>query len=214
MSKIQPQTLERELSARQSNLQQLQATLDEAVDAGNSPEVVRLQAEVGAAQMLLDSTLRRIDRAKAGASAEEKAARIKANADRVALVAKSLQGDIGLVAKIESTVEQLVEQLAALRTHGEAAGSAVNELINQLPERKRGNFYNLIRDAGNTDTRIAVLIESLLQERGVFDTLAPHPSLVLIRRNLPSLRDDYAARAERLADAVAKLSKFVGEVGE
>lgn len=137
------ETIKREISARQSDLAQYHEALDEAAAAGDMAQVKENQANIAGTQALIESAYRRLEKAQAGLTEAEKAARLVANEKAVAEIGK-------LVALIHNLAPQAAEQWSALlqtiktlQTHGTEMRMHFGELLSQLPRKDREAYFSV-----------------------------------------------------------------------
>lgn len=117
--------IESELAARQKNLIDLQAALDAAVDAGDATEVAALQSEINAAQLLVESTQRRLAKAREQQTVEARTEafnKIQAQATTGMKAAKAREK---AGAELEKAIDALAVHVAKIKALNDECASNV-----------------------------------------------------------------------------------------
>lgn len=117
--------IERDLAARQKNLNDLQTALDAAVDAGDATEVAALQSEINAEHLLVESTQRRLAKAREQQTVEARTEafnKIQAQATTGMKAAKAREK---AGAELEKAIDALAVHVAKIKALNDECASNV-----------------------------------------------------------------------------------------
>lgn len=182
--------LEREISVRRDQITQLQIAIDQAADTGDVDTVKTIQSELAAGHVLLESALRRLEKARQAKTETEKRELVAANQEAVKAVAASLRKDAERGAAIERTIQTLAKQVIELNEASEAAVRIFSRVFSVFPANRRTTFIPLVDAVGSHDVVVARL-EEVLARTNKFGTRFGIT-------HAPDLADYYANRVEKL----------------
>lgn len=202
------ENIKREIANFEQRQRNLHAKIDEAAANGDLDSIQKFQSEVAALTVVLDSAHRRLEAAKVELSEDEKAERKRANSRAVETIAKSLQRDVDYAEKIGETLLTLCALIREMQGHAKVARAAVGDLTAQIPPHMQQTYWHVAQVVGNTDEDLSLALESLMHKEGLFSVLAPSSNLNPRRLDMPSLRDFYEARAQRLDRRVQGLADY------
>lgn len=185
--------IEKELAARQKNLMDLQAALDAAVEAGDATEVAALQSEINAAQLLVESTERRLAKAREQQTIEARTdafSKIQAQATTGIKAAKAREK---AGAELEKAIDALAAHVAKIKALSDECSS------NVWPATKAG--YDSSMDALNRAAPVLPLATGERCEAVAAIRAALHRTGILELCKLSEISTQ--TRAKNIADAYA-----------
>lgn len=194
MSSDQVKALEREISVRRDQIEQLKILVDTAADTGDAEAIKSLQSELSACHVLMESAERRLEKARLAKTDAEKQELRKANLDAVEAVTASLRKDAERGAAIEATIQTLARQIVELNEASEAAVRIFNKVFAAFPANRRTTFLPLVDAVGSHDIVLARLEEVLART----DKVGRRFNLT----HAPDLGEYYRNRIERLTRSV------------
>jgi hypothetical protein len=201
--------IEREISILESNLIQYQAARDDA--DGDAEAIKQAKAKIADTKDDLESARRRLAKAQAGLTQDEKQATLETNLADVVLVKKSGTLAAGAMGKAAGAYAEFIKHLQTAHQHGADAKDAALRIIRQLPARERDQAYTLAQGLAFADTSLGAAIESAMQKSGLFSDIAPAHWIRLQRHDLPPMDEFMQVRIDRLVAAVERATTKVNE---
>lgn len=201
MTKQTLSPLERELDARQDAIRQLQIALDDAAEGNDTESIKALQADLAAAEVMLASTLRRIERAKQGASEAERAAKREAIEKARATVAAAVQTDAKAAEQVAKALAQLALAVKAMTggAHVNAARQAVQTLMAEFSREKRMDLAPIAHNISHDDGQATSLVVDYVRALAV-------PAQAARKHAAPDVVAVYTERAERMGKVVERMA--------